>query len=367
VLAYPALCQAARAVGPENLFFVVFAENRFILDLLGVVPAANVVSIRTDGLLRVIGDTLRALARLRRERIDTSVDFEFFARSSAILSYVCGARRRVGFHAWHGEASYRGDLMTHRLSFNPFLHAREMFRMLIHAAEQPPGKLPACEYLPADEAPLPEYRSDERRLGEVRAILRESLGVEPVPRIVLLNANCSDLLPLRRWPPERYVELARRLLDRHPDVAIVFTGAPAEAPDAEALVRRVVEAGPRRCISLAGRTTMPQLLALYELASLLVTNDSGPAQYATLTPIEVIVLFGPETPAVFAPRTPRTHVLWSGIACSPCVNAFNDRQSACRDNVCLQRITVDQVLALASGVLERRPALSRRVGEYTGS
>jgi ADP-heptose:LPS heptosyltransferase len=367
VLAYPALCQAARAVGPENLFFVVFAENRFILDLLGVVPAANVVSIRTDGLLRVIGDTLRALARLRRERIDTSVDFEFFARSSAILSYVCGARRRVGFHAWHGEASYRGDLMTHRLSFNPFLHAREMFRMLIHAAEQPPGKLPACEYLPADEAPLPEYRSDERRLGEVRAILRESLGVEPVPRIVLLNANCSDLLPLRRWPPERYVELARRLLDRHPDVAIVFTGAPAEAPDAEALVRRVVEAGPRRCISLAGRTTMPQLLALYELASLLVTNDSGPAQYATLTPIEVIVLFGPETPAVFAPRTPRTHVLWSGIACSPCVNAFNDRQSACRDNVCLQRITVDQVLALASGVLERRPALSRRVGESTGS
>jgi len=112
---------------------------------------------------------------------------------------------------------------------------------------------------------------------------------------------------------------------------------------------------------------MPQLLALYELSSLLVTNDSGPAQYATLTPIEVIVLFGPETPAVFAPRTPRTHVLWSGIACSPCVNAFNDRQSACRDNVCLQRITVDQVLALASGVLARRPALSRRVGEYTGS
>jgi len=367
VLAYPALRQAARTVGPENLFFVVFAENRFILDLLGVVPAANVVSIRTDGLLRVIGDTLRAVARLRRERIDTSVDFEFFARSSAILSYVCGARRRVGFHAWHGEASYRGDLMTHRLSFNPFLHAREMFRMLVHAAEQPPGKLPACEYLPADEAPLPEYRSDERRLGEVRAILREMLGVEPLPRIVLLNANCSDLLPLRRWPPERYVELAQRLLDRHPDVAIVFTGAPAEAPDAEALVRRIVEAGPRRCISLAGRTTMPQLLALYELSSLLVTNDSGPAQYATLTPIEVIVLFGPETPAVFAPRTPRTHVLWSGIACSPCVNAFNDRQSACRDNVCLQRITVDQVLALASGVLARRPALSRRVGEYTGS
>jgi ADP-heptose:LPS heptosyltransferase len=350
VLAYPALVRAARTVGANNLFFLVFAENRFILDLLGVVPAENVIAIRTDGLMRVVGDTLRAVVRMRRERIDTTVDFEFFARSSAILGYLSGARRRVGFHAFHGEASYRGDLLTHRVSFNPFLHAREMFQLLIHVAEQPASKLPACDYVPPSEVPVPSYRSDARRIEEVRHLLQATLGPEAT-RIILLNANCSDLLPLRRWPPERYVDLSRRLLERFPDAAIVFTGAPSEAPEAEALVSQV---GARRCVSFAGRTTMEQLLALYELSSLLVTNDSGPAQYATLTPTDVIVLFGPETPAVFGPRTSRTHVLWSGIACSPCVNAFNDRQSACRDNVCLQRISVDQVFDLACRVLENR-------------
>jgi len=354
VLAYPALVRAAQAVGPQNLYFLVFAENRFILDLLGVVPRENVIAIRTDGMLRVVGDTLRAVARMRRQGIDTAVDFEFFARSSAILSYLSGARIRVGFHAFHGEASYRGDLMTHRLSFNPFLHAREMFQLLVHASGLPADKLPACDFIPEAQVPIPTYRCDGRRVSEVRALLRQALGRDDAGPIVLLNANCSDLLPLRRWPLERYAELSRRLLGRFPGAAVVFTGAPSEAPDAEALVRQV---GSSRCISLAGRTTMEQLLALYELSQLMVTNDSGPAQYAALTPVDVIVLFGPETPAVFGPRTPRTHVLWAGIACSPCVNAFNDRQSACRDNVCLQRIDVEQVFDLACRVLEgRRPA-----------
>lgn len=157
-----------------------------------------------------------------------------------------------------------------------------------------------------------------------------------------MNPNASDLLPLRRWPGERYVELARRLLAKHQDVFVGFTGAPDEATATAELVRQV---GSSRCISLAGKTTLRQLLVLYTLAEVLVTNDSGPAHFATLTPIRVVTLFGPETPALFAARTLRNTVLWAGIACSPCVNAYNSRQSPCRDNLCMQAITVDKVFA----------------------
>jgi len=351
VLAYPALLRAAELVGAQNLYFVVFAQNRFILDLLRVVPAENVIAIRTDGLLRVVIETLRAVLRMRREGIDAAVDFEFFARSSAILTYLSGARARVGFHAFNGEASYRGDLMTHRLNFNPFLHAAAMFQMMIRVLETPPDRLPACGVQPTTEGPLPEYRCDEARLDEVRAILRQELGTDDLPPLILLNANCSDLLPLRRWPTERYAELSQRVLERYPEAAIVFTGAPDEAADAQALVDTIAA---RRCVNLAGKTTLEQLIALYELADLMVTNDSGPAQYATLTPIDVITIFGPETPAVFGARSPRSHILWAGIACSPCVNAFNDRQSACRDNLCMQRIGVDEVFELTRRVYEQK-------------
>jgi len=351
VLAHPALSRAAELVGKPNLFFVVFAENRFILDLMDVVPTENVLAIRTNGLLRTVLDILRVVVRMHRERIDATVDFEFFARSSAILSYLSGARSRVGFHAFAGEASYRGDLMTHRLSFNPFLHASQIFRVEVEALTMPAERFPACEMVPPDEVPLPEYRPQAQRIGEVESLLTKELGCDAVPPLILLNANCSDLLPLRRWETSRYVELAGRLLERFADLAIVLTGSPGEASAARDLVDRV---GSKRCVSLAGKTTMDQLVTLYCLAELMITNDSGPAHYATLTSIDVIALFGPETPAVFGARTPRSHALWSGIACSPCVNAFNDRQSSCRDNLCMQRIGVDEVFELACNVFEGR-------------
>jgi ADP-heptose:LPS heptosyltransferase len=351
VLAYPALSRASELVGRENLFFVVFSENRFILDLMDVVPAENVLAIRTGSLLRTLLDILGVVVRMHAKRIDATVDFEFFARSSAILSYLSGARSRAGFHAFAGEASYRGDLMTHRLSFNPLLHASQIFRVEVEALTMPAERFPACDTIPPDEIPLPAYLPDPERVAEVEEILREALGRDTVPPLILLNANCSDLLPLRRWEPERYVDLAGRLLERYEDLAIVLTGSPGEASAARDLANRICS---DRCVSLAGKTTMDQLLTLYCRSELMVTNDSGPAHYATLTSIDVIALFGPETPAVFGARTPRSHVLWAGIACSPCVNAFNDRQSSCKDNLCMQRIGVDDVFELARQVFEER-------------
>jgi ADP-heptose:LPS heptosyltransferase len=351
VLACAALERARAMVGADNLFFVVFEENRFILDLLAVVPRDNVVAIRTGGLWRVAWDALGAVARLRREGVDSTVDFEFFARSTAILSYLSGARSRVGYHASFGEASYRGDLLTHRLSMNPFLHASEMFQVLVAALAEPADRLPALEMTPPESGELPQLRPEPAEVAEVAAIVRRQLGVEELPPLVLLNANCGDLLPLRRWPVERYVELAHRLLAEFPGLAVVLTGAPSERADAAALAAQI---GSDRCTSLAGHTTLRQLLVLYGLAELMVTNDSGPAHYATLTPIDVITLFGPESPAVFGARTPRSHLLWAGLVCSPCVNAFNDRRSACPRNLCMEHITVDEVFHVASRVIERR-------------
>ena len=65
-----------------------------------------------------------------------------------------------------------------------------------------------------------------------------SLGVRSRP-LVVLNANASDLIWQRRWPAAQYVELARRLLQTDPNLNIVFTGATAEAEDAQRLVEQI--------------------------------------------------------------------------------------------------------------------------------
>ena len=152
--------------------------------------------------------------------------------------------------------------------------------VLVRTLEQSPRRLPACDIEPPSisAGPMSVYHSDAARVGEVEAILRETLGVEKIPPIVLLNANCSDLLPLRRWPTERYADLTCRLLERHSELAIVFTGSPDEAADAKELVGAVSSA---RCVSLAGRTTMEQLIALYEIADLMVFLPSDKSSFIT--------------------------------------------------------------------------------------
>jgi hypothetical protein len=69
-------------------------------------------------------------------------------------------------------------------------------------------------------------------------------------------------------------------------------------------------------------------------------------------PIHVVTLFGPETRALFAARSPNAIALWAGIACSPCVNAYNNRQSVCRNNLCMQAITVDDVFEKVAGMYD---------------
>jgi ADP-heptose:LPS heptosyltransferase len=356
VLAEAALREAASRVGRDNVFFLVFEENRFILEVMGLVPPQNVLTIDASSLSSVIQSTFSVVRRLLALRIDAAIDLEFFARSSAIFTYLSGAARRVGLHAYEGGGPWRGDLLTHRLNYNPYIHTGDLFRLFIGALDEPADRFPAFPATPpAAEDPTvrPPAAAD---LDTVAHLLREWTGLADVPPIILLNANCGDLVPLRRWDENRYIELARRLLDARPDIHIVLTGRPDEAPGAERLARAVSSP---RCVSLAGRTTLGQLLALYSLSQILVTNDSGPAHFATLTPIDVVTLFGPETPALFGARTPRNHVLFAGLACSPCVNAFNNRLSACRDNLCMQRISVDDVFGTTLAVFTARAAGDR--------
>jgi ADP-heptose:LPS heptosyltransferase len=353
VLAYGAILRAIEMVGHEHVYFLVFEENRFIIDALKVIPKQNVIVVKMQSVSALIVSALTAVLTMRRLRLDAAVDMEFFARASAIFMFLSGASRRVGFHSYAGDGPYRGDLMTHRMVYNPHLHTAQVFEVMVEALNHPPETFPALGIqAPAiDRTPAPMFTPSPGETGQVEAMIRKATGKNNVPPMILLNANCSDLLPLRRWESGNYVLLAQRLLERYGDLYIAFTGAPSERDPVERLVRQVAS---KRCISFAGQTTMRQLLILYMRSQVLVTNDSGPAHFATLTPIHVITLFGPETPRLFGSPSVRSHVIWAGTVCSPCVNAYNNRMSKCRNNLCMQRISVDEVFEKTCEIYEQQ-------------
>jgi ADP-heptose:LPS heptosyltransferase len=119
------------------------------------------------------------------------------------------------------------------------------------------------------------------------------------------------------------------------------------------------QVGHAACIDLTGYTkSIRELLMLMHASALLITNDGGPSHFATVTPIQTMVFFGPETGKLYGPLGKRTIILESGIACSPCLTAYNHRLTFCDgDNQCLKRIAPDPVLGQALAFL-RSSALS---------
>jgi ADP-heptose:LPS heptosyltransferase len=349
ILADPAMRKARARLNAE-LYFVIFAQNAESLDLAETISRANVFCIRNTSLWHLALDTLTFLLWTRRNRIDTVVDLELFSRFTALLTGLSGANRRVGFYRFHNEGLYRGEMLTHRVAYNPHIHIAKNFIALIDALLSATPTIPYAKTLIGDDEltiafPPPSASAREGLLMRIKTLV-PNLDLT-LFRVVLINPNASEMLPQRRWMPERFAELIQCILAANDDILVLITGAPSERAEAEQLAS---QSGSDRCIAFAGQSALGYLPALYALAVVMVTNDSGPAHFAAASGLPTIVLFGPETPNLYRPLG-NSIPIYAGLACSPCVSASNHRKSACDDNVCMRAISVKQVFAAVTDVL----------------
>lgn len=345
VLAYPALMDLKKRVPDAELFFLVFENNAAIVNHLTVIRDSNIITVDMGAPARLITTGLAALWRLWRERIDTTIDMDFFSRMTALIAFAVCRGNRVGFHRYAGEGLYRGNLLTHRLIFSPYVHTSVAFmalvRTLFENSEAEPhyrNRIDPADLTLYKHAPLPQdLRSVQEKLQAA------GIPISDRPDIILINPNSSDIFPLRKWPLDYFAQLTGKLLELWPACWLVITGVTSEQQDARYILERVRSP---RCIDFTGKTNFPELLALYSLASLMVTNDSGPAHFASLAQLPTIVLFGPETPQLYSPLGLSHRDVYANFACSPCVSVFNGKKSLCTDNRCLQAIDSNAVLKL---------------------
>jgi ADP-heptose:LPS heptosyltransferase len=339
---------------PAAAFYVLCSEqNRPALDLLDVVPAEQIISIRSGSLAALAGDVLGAVRRMRALRLDAVLDLELFARLSAILAGLSGAKIRVGFDRFTQEGLYRGNLMNRPVLYNPYQHIAHQFVTLadaIGSADVPTAK----RLVPPAPLRLAPLALNPGELEAARAELyRRHPALAGQPLVFLCPG--AGLLPIRAWPLASFSTLAGALLRR--GFAIAIVGVAADRP----LARSIVEACSNpACVDLTGSTaTLRDVAVLLHLGELLITNDGGTAHVASMTPIASIVLFGPETPLLYGSLSPRAVNLHKPLSCSPCLTAYNHRRSPCDgNNVCLKLISPEEVLAAADELLGAK-AVSR--------
>lgn len=353
ILVDPALRKARKKLSAE-LFFLIFHKNRGSLELTGTIPPKNVCTLREHNLIFLCIDTVRFYFWARRNKIDTVVDLELFSRFTALLTGISGACRKVGFYSFHNEGLYRGNLLTHKVAYNPHIHIAKNFIAMVNSLIVGHEEVPYSKQRVDDsELVLPQYRCSLEDIQIMRERIDEYAAVfkEKRHHLVLINPNASELLPQRRWMVERYEELIKKIVAKRSDVLVLITGAPNERNESDNMCRRIDHV---RCVNFAGAVQLSELPVLYSLAALMVTNDSGPGHFSSITPLPTFVLFGPETPSLYGSLGNSTP-LFAGLACSPCVSAANHRKTPCTDNKCLQAITVDQVFTALLPALDDLP------------
>ncbi len=350
ILADPAM-RKLEGEADARLYFVIFEKNAKSLDLLATVPRERIFTLRSDSLVHLAVDTLRFTLWCRRKGITCVIDLELFSRFTALLSALSLAGSRIGFASLHDEGLYRGSILNFGVRYNPHVHIATNFVALVNTALGHHDQPYPTRAIEASELKLAQAEVSEAARQEAREKVRSLYPAWNGERLLLFNVNASDMLPQRRWLPENFAAVAHRLFQQFDDILVLLTGADGEQAYVQDVADRI---GHARCVNVAGRYRFEELLPLYSISTLMLTNDSGPAHFASVTPLKVFVIFGPETPRLYGPLG-NAETFYLGLPCSPCVSAANHRKTTCTTRPCITGISPSWVAGTLASWLAATP------------
>ena len=348
VVAYPAIEEARKQFPKSRICFITAAAGVQTLELMGF-EEEDILLLETDSIKSLLQGLLKIRTHFKEERV-SAVVLEPFARFSTLLSAWIGASQRIGCYRFLNEGVYLGNLLTHRLVYNSHLHASQTYFAMTKALNDPGSTEPLLK-----ETIAPQIRNrlkisiPEKEQQALWTRLQSKCPGKKFIKIILINANTSDIIPLRKWPLENFVELGKQLLENS-KITVVLTGGPDEQDACAELAKKI---NSERVINFAGKTSFKELITLYSISDLLITNDSGPVHFASTTEIPIVALFGPETPKIFGPMSPKAKVISLELACSPCISVFNQKKSSCSDNQCMKQISVQMVVKETQKILRK--------------
>jgi len=180
------------------------------------------------------------------------------------------------------------------------------------------------DFAAVDIAALPSIDRIDSEDPILRSLPKSYLAIAP-----------GSVWQTKCWPVERYIELAKALVDNGENIVLV--GSSADAARAKVIAECVPD-----CIDLTGRTSLPQVAAILRDASRLIANDSAPVHIACAVRTPVTVIFGPTIPAFgFAP--PGAMIIESEEWCRPCTSHGPD-VCPIHTHQCMMHISVERVL-----------------------
>jgi heptosyltransferase-2 len=314
VLALPALRRAAVLAGAGGLVVQVVE---------GLAPVVAMAGLDAELLpVRDRHGVVRAARELRARSPDRGVLLTP-SFSAALIFRLAGVAERRGT-----ATDGRGWLLTDRVERGPLLagHRVSEYLTLVDPGWAAPAR-------------APRLRPTEPARRAWASIARDLPSPGGAPTLGLVPGSAA---PSRRWPAERFAELAARRA-RAGERVLVFGGR----DDAEAA--RTVAAATAGAHDVSGRTSLEALAGGLAACDAVVANDTGPMHLAAALGTPLVALFGAGDPGQTGPLAPRSTVVVRGtLPCVPCLRNRCPRRGAGYELPearleCLRILGVDEV------------------------
>jgi ADP-heptose:LPS heptosyltransferase len=347
----PAVEAVSRALPRASISYVVEEPFRRLVE--GNPHIDRVIAIPAK---QGTGDFARFVRELRRKSYDVIVDLHGGPRASRI-TWLAKGKLKVGYKLKYKNWIY--DVRVPRSAGSGPIHSVENHLNLVRVSgievESPPPRLH-----------LPEAKAEEKAKID-RLWAENGLGGS---KVVVLHVGAGN--EFRDWGEQNLAALAGKMAQA-PGLRVVLAGAEADRARAERIAAGCGKAAERAgtaapvhpvddpicnapriaggeratVLSLAGKINLIELREVIARAALYVGPDSGPMHIAATTRTPIVALFGPTLPANFSPWQAEAAIVQKDLACRPC----KQRECVTRDFRCLQRITVEDVLAAVRNYL----------------
>jgi heptosyltransferase-2 len=279
----------------------------------------RVITFDRKGADRGIAGRFRLAGKLRNERFDMAIILPN-SFDSALVPWLAGIPVRLG-----KSSDGRSLLLTGRYSADevPDRHeVRYYLDLLGHFGIRGHAAAPYLVTTPAEDD-----QAATRLLGH---------GIHAEDRVLGINPGAT-FGSAKRWYPERFAEVARRLAAEWQAKVVIF-GGPDEIDIAAEIEQHLAGA----CLNLAGKTTVRDLMALIKRCAFFITNDSGPMHIAAAFNVPLVAIFGPTDHCGTAPYTGSAVVVRKEMECAPC-----KLRECPADHRCMTAVTADDVVQAA--------------------
>ncbi len=256
----------------------------------------------------------RTIIEIKKRRFDAAVLFQN-AFEAAFLALLAGIPVRIGY-----KTDLRGPLLTQPLK----VKRRHVHQTLYYLGILEEAGIPAPYREPRIRLPRGLFEEAQRKLIE--------LGIPTEAKILGLGPG-AVFGGAKRWPPDRFAEVAKEAHRRWGFHALVF-GSDSERGIGDTLCRSFPGA-----INLCGRTTLTQAMAMIGACRLFLTNDSGLMHVSSALGIPTLAVFGPTDPVETGPLGKHTRIVSVKTSCAPCL-----KPECPSDHRCMRSVTPGLVL-----------------------